>query len=153
MGKLYIAYGSNMNLAQMSTRCPNATVVGTAELNDSRLLFRGSHYTAVATIEPFDGGTVPVLVWKITPRCETALDYYEGFPNLYRKETVKISLNGVKTDVMVYIMNTLSPDGKIERTFGQPGKHYYASIKEGYKSAGFDIEILRQAVIDSIRQR
>jgi len=29
---LYLAYGSNMNQAQMAFRCPTAEVVGTSEL-------------------------------------------------------------------------------------------------------------------------
>ena len=28
MGKKYIAYGSNMNIEQMSRRCPNAKIIG-----------------------------------------------------------------------------------------------------------------------------
>ena len=50
---LYIAYGSNLNLPQMAFRCPTAEVVGKSELKDYELLFRGSHYGAVATVEPF----------------------------------------------------------------------------------------------------
>ena len=30
--RLYLAYGSNLNLAQMQYRCPGAKVAGTAEL-------------------------------------------------------------------------------------------------------------------------
>ena len=65
--KLYLAYGSNLNLKQMANRCPTAKVVGASQINDHRLLFRGAHAGAVATIEPFKGGNVPVLVWEITP--------------------------------------------------------------------------------------
>ena len=35
--RLYIAYGSNLNLEQMKRRCPTAEVVGTAELKNWRL--------------------------------------------------------------------------------------------------------------------
>ena len=38
--RLYIAYGSNLNLEQMKRRCPTAEVVGTAELRNWRLWFR-----------------------------------------------------------------------------------------------------------------
>ena len=30
--KLYIAYGSNLNLPQMAVRCPTATVKGSGEI-------------------------------------------------------------------------------------------------------------------------
>jgi len=32
--KLYIAYGSNLNLPQMAHRCPSAKVVGASEIKD-----------------------------------------------------------------------------------------------------------------------
>ena len=60
--KLYIAYGSNLNLPQMAKRCPAAKVVGTSEIKDYALVFRGSGHGAVATIEPcvgsFDKSTI-----------------------------------------------------------------------------------------------
>lgn len=59
--RLYIAYGSNLNLEQMKHRCPTAEVVGTAELKNWRLWFRGGNHSAVATIERERGFTVPVL--------------------------------------------------------------------------------------------
>ncbi len=58
--KLYIAYGSNLNLSQMKHRCPTARVIGTSELKDYELVFRGSGHNAVATVEPCKGSTVPV---------------------------------------------------------------------------------------------
>ncbi len=65
---LYIAYGSNLNLGQMKYRCPTATVVGPAELEGYDLLFRGGRRGAVATVEPQEGGKVPVLLWKLKQR-------------------------------------------------------------------------------------
>ena len=61
---LYIAYGSNLNLPQMALRCPTAEVVGKSELKDYELLFRGGRRGAVATVEPKEGSSVPVLLWK-----------------------------------------------------------------------------------------
>lgn len=141
--KLYLAYGSNLNLKQMAYRCPTAIVVGASEMKDYRLLFRGAHAGAVATVEPFKGGSVPVLVWEVTPADEASLDRYEGWPFLYRKETVQVKLNGKSIKAFVYIMN----DG---RPLGQPSSFYYTTIMEGYKDADFDMDILRQATKDSV---
>ena len=47
-GRRYIAYGSNLNRAQMALRCPDAKVVGTGEIKDYELLFRGNRNGAVA---------------------------------------------------------------------------------------------------------
>lgn len=140
--KLYIAYGSNLNLAQMADRCPTARVIGPSEMKDWQLLFRGSRTGAVATVEPKKGYSVPVLVWEITPADEAALDRYEGWPFFYRKETVKVELNGKTVSAMIYIMNEGRP-------LGQPSCYYYSVILDGYRDAGFDVEILRQATIDS----
>lgn len=144
--KLYIAYGSNLNLSQMAYRCPTARSVGTTMMNDWRLLFRGPNEGAVATVEPFKGGKVPVLVWEITEADEAALDRYEGWPFLYRKETVKVNLNGKTVKAMIYIMNEGRP-------LGQPSCYYYSVIFDGYKDQGFDVEILRQATIDSVETK
>lgn len=143
--KLYLAYGSNLNLEQMANRCPTAKVVGNSKINGYRLLFRGAHAGAVATIEPFKGESVPVLAWEITPADEAALDRYEVWPFLYRKETIKVRLNGKTVQAMVYIMNEGRP-------LGQPSCYYYSTILDGYKSAGFDVEILRKAVADSFEE-
>ena len=56
--KYYIAYGSNLNKAQMSIRCPEAKPVTTTTINDYQLLFRGNGRSAVATIEPQKPPTV-----------------------------------------------------------------------------------------------
>ena len=139
---IYAAYGSNLNLRQMEYRCPYATVIGNAVLPGYKLLFRGYDGGAVATVEPEAGGIVPVLLWEITPRDEEALDRYEGWPHLYRKETVAVQYGKKLPEVMVYIMNEGKP-------LGAPGEQYYNAIKEGYISAGFDIETLKRALEDS----
>ena len=90
-GKLYFAYGSNINLDQMAQRCPDAQVVGPVTLENYELLFRGNLRGAgVATIAPREGSTVHGLLWNITPECERSLDYYEGYPHLYGKEPVTV---------------------------------------------------------------
>lgn len=50
MGKLYVAYGSNLNLKQMAYRCPSASIYGTGQLTNWELLYRGSATNSHATI-------------------------------------------------------------------------------------------------------
>lgn len=138
MSKLYLAYGSNLNLKQMAYRCPSAKVLGSTTLTGYRLLFRGGNGSAVATIEPRDGSSVPVLLWEITPQDEAALDRYEGWPHLYRKETVTVNFKGKPVEAMVYIMNEGRP-------LGGPGFYYYNVILDGYLDAGFNPAILQRA--------
>lgn len=126
MSKYYLAYGSNMNLKQMAIRCPKAKLLGTSILNNYELNFKGSENSGVATIEKKENCEVPVVLWEITSECEKALDRYEGFPNLYRKEKIKIMLNEKALTAMVYIMNDL-----YETTL--PNSHYYNVILQGYR--------------------
>lgn len=141
--RFYIAYGSNLNLEQMAHRCPTAEVVGATTLHNWRLRFRGGNHSAVATIEREKGFQVPVLVWRIQPRDELALDRYEGWPHLYRKETLRVTVNGKRVYAMVYIMNAA------RHPYGTPSPYYLDIIREGYESAGFDTSILRDAVKNS----
>jgi len=99
--RLYIAYGSNLNLPQMAFRCPTAEVVGAGEVKGYEMLFRGGRRGAVATIEPLEGSSVPVLLWKIRSQDELALDRYEGYPNFYRKEMMEVEVNGKPVGAMV----------------------------------------------------
>ncbi|GHV24411.1 gamma-glutamylcyclotransferase [Clostridia bacterium] len=137
--KLYAAYGSNLNTEQMSSRCPTARIVGQSEIKNYRLIFRGRKDNAVATIEPFKDGKVPVLIWEIMPSDEKSLDIYEGFPIFYRKKNIKVELNKTPIKTMVYIMN----EGRPTET---PSCYYYSTIRQGYKTAGFDMSFLNEAV-------
>jgi len=131
--KLYAAYGSNLNLRQMSVRCPDAKPVGKAMLKDWQLTFRG-----VATLEPKADAETPIGVWEITPKDESALDRYEGYPRLYRKESTEIVLKGEKVSVMLYLMNDGLPS--------MPTKWYLDAIAQGYEDIGLDTVHLTNAL-------
>ena len=139
MCKYYIAYGSNLNVQQMKQRCPAAKVVGKTILSGWRLRFRGNPYNAVATVEPEEGYYVPVGIWKIGNQDEAALDRYEGYPRLYRKETMSITINGQAVEAMVYIMNEGYP-------YNAPCFEYIRTIRDGYIAFDLDREVLREAI-------
>ena len=137
--RLYIAYGSNLNLPQMAFRCPTAEVAGKSELKGYELLFRGGRRGAVATVEPKDGGSVPVLLWKIREADEEALDRYEGYPHFYEKQMMEVELDGKPVSAMVYVMTP-------GHEFGIPSDYYADVIREGYETAGFDLQSLEDAI-------
>lgn len=143
--RYYIAYGSNLNIHQMRMRCPTARIIGTSELPDHRLLFRGSQTGAYLTIEPCKGGSVPVAVWEVSARDETALDRYEGFPRFYYKAELTLPITGIRSGkvrtrpVFVYIMHE-------DRPLGIPSQYYMKTCLDGYRSFGFDAEKLWDAV-------
>ena len=135
--KYYIAYGSNLNIAQMARRCPKAKRVGKIELKGWKMEFRGTRGWGVATIVKCSDtdSVVPCGIWQTTKNCEKNLDSYEGFPTFYRKENMRINLNGKLVDAYVYIMNEGRPKAN-------PSEIYYNTIKIGYQDFGFDEAIL-----------
>lgn len=139
MKKYYIAYGSSLNLGQMSKRCPTAKVVGTGIVKDYQLIF-----WRVATIVPKKGSNVPIAVWEIDDDCEEALDMYEGYPHLYRKEHIDVEINTQVLKGIVYIMNY----GKLQK----PSRTYFQIISDGYDDAGLDKDALFDALKHSIDQ-
>ena len=138
--RLYLAYGSNINLEHMAQRCPHSKVIATDKLKNYELEFRG-----VATIVPKKGASVPVLLWEIDQLDEISLDRYEGFPRLYRKELFNMNINGKSREVMAYLMNR----GEIS----PPTPTYYNCIKKGYEANGIDTGPLREALERSVEYR
>lgn len=74
-----------------------------------------------------------------------ALDLYEGYPHLYRKENLSVTMDGGERDIMAYVMTG-------EREYGVPARSYYETIARGYADAGFDIGVLNEAVQESVRR-
>ena len=136
--KIYVAYGSNMDLAQMAHRCPQAELLGKGTIKDWRLLFKGSQTGSYATIERMRGYTVPVLLWQISKADEGRLDIYEGFPGFYYKQIVEVETEHGLEKGMAYIMHE-------ERKLGIPTARYYDVLERAYKAFGFNQRILRDA--------
>ena len=140
----YIAYGSNLNVRQMRMRCPHATILGTARLTGWELLFKGSKTGSYLTIEPKDGGEVPVVIWEVTEDDERALDRYEGFPSFYYKKDIKVQCKGIRTGkrrtltAFAYIMHE-------DRPIGIPTDYYMDVCLEGYDTFFFDPKVLLDA--------
>ena len=142
---LYGAYGSNLHVKQMSFRCPRAQRIGTVMLDDYRLTFRG-----VADIEPWKGSAVPIALWRITEKCEQALDRYEGFPRFYDKHFVELRNQRL---MRTYELLSISPIPKImlyrmvdDETVYPPVAPYLESIIQGYE----DFELPKQYLKDAV---
>ena len=138
--KEYFAYGSNLNFEQMAYRCPEATAVGTARLDGYELAFRRGYLT----ILPKEGATVEGLIWSITDHDESQLDCYEGYPNFYYKQNIKLTCKGIRTGkrrtitAFAYIMHE-------ERPIGIPSEFYLRTCLDGYKAFMFDKRVLINA--------
>ena len=142
--RLYIAYGSNLNVEQMTYRCPTAKVYGKGILKGYRLLFKGRPDNAYLTIEAKADGEVPVVVWDIKPSDEISLDRYEGYPSFYYKEDIPVELEtGEVVEAMVYIMTNKIKD---RINLNLPSEYYLNAVREGYEEFGFDLKYLKEAI-------
>lgn len=144
MNKCYLAYGSNLNKNSMQYRCPDAKMLGKAVLRDYRLTSRGSLGASYFTVEPCKGDFVPIGVWTISEKDEASLDFYEGYPGLYRKEYIDIDVNcfdGDKKTVkgLIYIMTGDRPEVV-------PSVMYIDTCKVGYWDFGLDTDKLKEVV-------
>ena len=143
--RLYIAYGSNLNILQMKHRCPTAKLCGTGTVENYQLQFKGRPMSAFATISPKEGSSVPVAVWELQPWDERALDRYERYPSHYFKQDIPVQMDGKEIVGMVYIMD-------LKADFGLPSPRYYQTVREGYEDCSLDVAVLEQAVLDSAKQ-
>lgn len=140
--RYYLAYGSNLNRAQMRHRCPDAYPVGTCLLKNHKLVFR----RGFLTIEPDQGSSVPVAVWAISLEDEKNLDRYEGYPRFYYKREFPLVFSGregdkvkeIIVDGMAYIMTDGFPIQK-------PSETYMRTCMEGYLNFGINPDPLLDA--------
>ena len=129
MKRLYFAYGANMNPDSMSWRCPNATNPQKFVVKDWQLKFH-SH----ATIEPVPGSEVWGMLWELTPKCEHALDMFEGFPFYYTKR------QHVQDGVELFFYEMVDNFG------GIPSQSYVDDIHSVYQTYGMPVEHLIRAL-------
>ena len=137
----YIAYGSNLNKAQMSFRCRDAVPYKSGWLKDYRLVYRGSKTGFYATVIPCKGSYVPVGIWDISRKDEFWLDVYEGYPQFYTKILqVPVELEDGKTIMaMMYLMR------KGAKT-GRPSEQYIDTVYKGYEDFNLDFRFLADSL-------
>ena len=150
----YLAYGSNLSIERMRGRCPDAEVIGRAQIPGYRLLFKKSQSGFYATIEQDANCAVPVLVYMISDYDEALLDRCEGYPRHYYKRYFQLpihtldggKLKGKKSGCMAYVLHE-------DRLLGEPAMEYFTLLHEGYGRWGFDTAVLEKALADSIGSR
>lgn len=116
----YFAYGSNLNVAQMAQRCPDAADPRRATLADHDWLI---NERGVATVEPFDGAEVHGVLWEISATDLDVLDSAEGVPVRYRRDRLVVDTDDGPREAWVYI------DHRVEAGAPRPG--YLERIIEG----------------------
>lgn len=137
MSRYYLAYGSNLHRKEMSQRCPEASCVGRAVLENYSLHFRGEIGKAYLTIEMEEGQRVPVGVWEVSALDEEALDRYEDFPHLYLKHELELEffpLEGGPSRKIRAFLYRMREGEKLN----VPSEEYVARCLQGYHDFGFD---------------
>lgn len=135
---LYVAYGSNMNLEQMSYRCPNSSIVGTGKLHGWKIVFN-VHADIVETDNMND--KLPVVIWDIANEDWHYLDMYEGYPSYYIKKYVEVEFENGESDIaVVYIM----ADNR--KGICPPAETYFNGIIRGCIDNKIDVEYLYDAL-------
>jgi gamma-glutamylcyclotransferase (GGCT)/AIG2-like uncharacterized protein YtfP len=106
---LYAAYGTNLDPARMSERCPHSPLSTTGWVQGWRLTFGGEEHGwdgALSTIveDPID--QVFVAVYDITREDESALDGWEAADlGLYRKTKVRVATLTGEIVVWTYVLD------------------------------------------------
>ena len=139
MATLIFSYGSNLDDAQLVTRCPGRTKVGNAVLRGFRLCFprlsdrRGC---GVSSVEPAQGHEVWGVVHRLDETDLAALDGFEGYEpgragnlNRYIRVAVMVEIDGAATKVETYVaVPTENPPA--------PNAHYLGQIRTGPRQHG-----------------
>ena len=116
----YFAYGSNLDVTQMTRRCPDATQPRPATLADHDWLI---NERGVATVEPLDGAQVHGVLWQVSDHDLTVLDSAEGVPVRYRRDRMTVHTDEGPAEAWVYV------DHRVEAGAPRPG--YLERIIDG----------------------
>ena len=140
--RLHFAYGSNLSIAQMDSRCPENTQMGIGILHGYRWIISSRGY---ANVVKSDSDYVMGRIYKINKRDEDLLDKKEGFnsiPSCYDKETLSIIVDGVSCDCFVYV------DPVIQE--GHPKNEYIDRINVGLVDSRFPDEYVEKYIRSKI---
>jgi len=139
---LYFAFGSNMDEAQMSRRCPGATALGWARLEDHRLVFRGPSRNrggGMLSVDHSPGDTIVGVLYAVSEAHLAALDRYEGAPEWYlRAPRTVTDAQGVAQRAVVYRL----PEHVVEMP---PTQAYRDQVAAAYATLGLPEDPLQDA--------
>ena len=83
-------------------------------------------------------------LYSITPQCEKALDYYEDFPDLYKKIYVDKRILGKNIRIMIYLMSK-------QYKYSVPTIRYFDTINKGYNVWKLNKDFLYKSAFHSIK--
>lgn len=126
---MYFAYGSNLNQAQMKTRCPASRFLGIAFLGGYRFVYDGFSVSwdgAVGNIVLSEADGVWGALYDLTERDRLALDAFEGYPRSYERREVDVKDREGRLHRAVTYART-------GRAIGKPHPDYEKIVLDGAK--------------------
>jgi len=141
MTRYYLAYGSNLDTAQMRRRCPSARLTASLELTGYRLAFAGYSKRwdgGVATLVRDAKRSIPALLYELEEADELRLDRFEGCPGAYAKRTTQVLGRGRSGRSAFFYVQPAQRTAK-------PALEYLLVIARAYREHGFDIRPLVRA--------
>jgi hypothetical protein len=131
---LYFAYGSNMDLAAMSARCPQSRALGPARLMRHRFFISRDGYASV-THDP--QRVVWGFLWDLALADVPALDRYESLgTGLYAKVIQPVLTERGPRQAMVYVGRSADP--------GPPKPGYLEGVVAAAVQAGLPESYIRE---------
>ena len=124
----YFAYGSNLNVKQMTGRCPGASLKESALLRGWQYYINGNGY---AGIEKNINSKVWGRLWTVSEENLKSLDRYEAVALGYYDRTsieVEIIATGEMEEAWVYLSN--------DKNYGVPSDEYQKIVMDGAHEVG-----------------
>lgn len=131
---LHFSYGSNMDRTAMARRCPAATALGRAILDDHRFLIMSEGY---ASVQRAPGQSVHGILWRLTPRDLAALNAYEGIDSgLYSRTMMPVRLDERRVSALVYLGRS--------RSEGKPKPGYMEAVLDAARAANLPLSYVQE---------
>jgi AIG2 family protein len=129
---LYAAYGSNMDPAQMLSRCPHSPRAGVGWLEGWRLTFGGEDLGwegSLATVVEERDSRVFVVLYEVSESDEQALDQWDGATlGYYNKLKVRVATLDGDALAWLYVLNDYEG--------GLPSARYLGRMADAAEAAG-----------------
>jgi len=103
---IYFAYGSNMDVDQMTNRCPGSKLIGTGRLYNYSMVFtRWSRAwnSATADILPDQKMSVYGVLFEVTLEDLKKMDRFADYPNSYVRQDITVETGELQLPAMTYV--------------------------------------------------
>jgi hypothetical protein len=123
-----------MDRAGMARRCPGATCLGRAVLDDHRFLITADGY---ASVQRAPGEVVHGMLWRLTPRDLAALNVYENLDSgLYSRAMMPVRSDERRVSAMVYLGRS--------RSEGKPKPGYMEAVVDAARAANLPLAYVQE---------